>query len=373
MYASACSMAGPAMSLSTKIETDSLPRYLGNSGFHGTALVDLATNENRLGPSPLALQAYAAAAADLFRYPDSSHRRLKTALSEHFALPPERIACGAGSDELISLLVRLFAGPGDEVLYPAFSFIMFHRYALRAGAKPVAARTDGYRLSADGILESLSSRTAIVFLANPNNPTGSTLGRSEIRRLASSIPDHIPLVLDCAYADYALGPDYSEGLDLAADFPNLIVLRTFSKTYALSSLRAGWCLAPNALVDKLDRLRGPYNLSGPAQAAAAAALSDRSHIETSRRHNSLWRARLTEEFSKLGFVAEPSGGNFMTLVFDSPQKAGSLFQFFLKRGLLTRPLEDYAMPECIRITIGLSDDNERVIEAARDWKGLCCD
>jgi histidinol-phosphate aminotransferase len=357
------------MLLRTKIETASLPRYLGNGGDGGAALVDLATNENRLGPSTLALEAYAAAAADLFRYPDSSHGHLKTALARHFGVPLDNIVCGAGSDELISLLVRLFAGPGDEVLFPDFSFIMFRRYAVRVGATPVAARTEGYRPSVEGILDGVNSRTAIVFVANPNNPTGSTLNRSEIRQLASGLPAHIPLVLDCAYADYATGPEYPDGLDLLADFPNLIVLRTFSKLHALSSLRIGWCAAPPALADKLDRLRGPYNLSGPAQAAAAAALLDLDHAETSRRHNSLWRGRLKEDLSALGLRVEPSGGNFITVVFDTAGAARSAHQRLMENGLFTRGLQDYAMPECIRITIGLSQENERLIETLREWNG----
>ncbi len=354
----------------TKIQTDALPKYSGSGAGGGATLIDLATNENRLGPSPLALEAYAAASADLFRYPDSTHRRLKTALSERFGVGFDKIACGAGSDELIALLVRLFSGVGDEVLFPDFSFIMFHRYALRAGATPVAARTHGYRLSVDGILERICGRTSIVFVANPNNPTGSHLNRSEMRRLASGIPPHIPLVFDSAYADYAGEPDYSDGSDLMEEFPNVIVLRTFSKLYGLAALRIGWCFAPIPLVDKLDRLRGPYNLSGPAQAAAAQALLDLDHEAISRRHNSLWRARLTQDLSQLGVKVEPSGGNFLTVIFDGAQTAGSMHRFLIGRGLLTRPLQDYSMPECIRITIGRSEDNERLIEVFRDFKQL---
>ncbi len=351
------------MPLRTKIETGSLPRYLGNGG--GEALIDLATNENRLGPSPLAMQAYAAASADLFRYPDSSHRQLKAAIAQRFGVPAAAIACGAGSDELICLLTRLFAGPGDDVLFPDFSFIMYQRYALRVGASPVAARTDGYRLSVDGILESVCAKTAIVFVANPNNPTGSTLNRGEVRRLASHIPPHIPLVLDCAYADCDPGPDYSDGLDLLGDFPNVIALRSFSKLHALSSLRIGWCAGPTALIDEIDRLRGPYNLSGPAQAAAAASLCDLDHEERSRRHNSFWRARLTQDLSALGYLVEPSGGNFITVVFGSAAAAEAMHRRLMETGFLTRGLHDYAMPECLRISIGLGHENERIVEAFR--------
>jgi histidinol-phosphate aminotransferase len=358
------------MLLRTKIQTDSLPRYLGNDTDDFATAVDLATNENRLGPSPLALQAYAEASADLFRYPDSAHRRLKSALSERFSVAAGKIACGAGSDELISMLARLFAGPGDEVLYPEFSFIMFLRYALRVGATPMPAPTSGYRLFVDGILERLSARTSIVFVANPNNPTGSYLNKSEIRRLASSIPRHIPLVLDCAYADYADDPDYSDGLDLIEEFENVIVLRTFSKLYALASLRIGWCFAASSLVDKLDRLRGPYNLSGAAQAAAVQAILDHDHQQVSLQHNSLWRTRLTQELSQLGLDVEPSAGNFITVIFGSSQTADNAYRFLLGRGLLTRPLHDYAMPECIRITVGRADDNERVMEAFHDYREL---
>jgi len=350
-----------------KIQTDALPRFLGHQVSEGGPVVDLATNENRLGPSPAALQAYAEASGNLFRYPNSAHRELKQALSARFGIEDTRIACGAGSDELISLLIRLFAGPGDEVLYPDFSFIMFQRYALRTGATPVAAPTQGYRLCADGLLGGLTSKTAIVFIANPNNPTGSYLNAKELRRLASGMPSHIPLVLDCAYADYAGDSDYSDGLDLLRDFENVIVLRTFSKLYGLASLRIGWCFAHSAIIDKLDRLRGPYNLSGPAQAAAAQALFDTAHEETSRSHNHAWRERLSQALADLGFQVEPSGGNFLTVIFPSAGAAESVHRFLLERGLLTRMLDDYEMPHCIRITIGRSEDNLRIEDAFREY------
>jgi len=352
------------MPLRTKIDTGCLPRYLGTSE-EDTALIDLATNENRLGPSALALRAYAEASADLFRYPDSTHAQLKAALSERYGVPGDGIACGAGSDELISLLTRLFAGPGDEVLFPDFSFIMFLRYALRVGATPVRARTIGYRLSVDAILESLTDKTSIVFVANPNNPTGSYLPKSEIRRLAANIPANIPLVLDSAYSEYAGDSDYSDGLDLMDEFKNVIVLRTFSKLYGLAGLRIGWCAAPTSLVDKLNRLRGPYNITGPAQAAASMALADRGHEDASREHNKLWRTRLTQEISQSGFQVEPSGGNFITVVFPNPAAAQGAHRHIAGMGMLTRPLHDYGMPECIRITVGRTEDNERIIEAFR--------
>ncbi len=356
------------MVLRAKTFTDKLPRYAGNEAAQTEGLVDLATNENLLGPSALCLEAYAAAAKDLFRYPDSAHRKLKAALAERFGVPAERIACGAGSDELISLLVRLFAGPGDEVLFPEFSFIMFSRYALRTGSTPVAARTDGYRLLVDGLLERIGPQTSIVFIANPNNPTGAYIARDEVQRLAAGVPPHIPLVLDSAYAEYSADPDYTDGLDLIGDFPNLIVLRTFSKLYALASLRIGWCAAPSLLVDRMDRLRGPYNLTAPAQMAAIKAIYDFEHIEASRRHNAFWRERLTLQLSRLGFLVEPSGGNFITVNFKTLDRAASGYKALLDHGLLTRPLQDYAMPECIRITIGRDSDNERIAEAFQNMR-----
>ncbi len=355
------------MPLPTKIRTDLLPRYQGNGLDHLDGLVDLATNENRLGPSELSLQAYAAAAKDLFRYPDSAQRKLKAALAERFAVPAGKLACGAGSDELISLLMRLFAGPGDEVLFPGYSFIMFSRYALRTGASPIAARTDGYRLSVDGILEGITARTAIVFVANPNNPTGACLTKSEICRLRSGMPAHIPLVLDSAYAEYTDDPDYSDGSDLAEEFQNVIVLRTFSKLYGLAALRIGWCIAPAPLIDKIDRLRGPYNVSAPAQMAAIQALADLDHADASRRHNTLWRARLIDELSQAGLRAEPSGGNFLNVVFRDLQSADCAYRGLLEEGILTRPLHDYDMPECIRITVGRESDNQRIVEFFRQF------
>jgi histidinol-phosphate aminotransferase len=350
-----------------KIETDALPKYLGERIVEGGALVDLATNENRLGPPPAALRAFAEASRELFRYPNSAHHELKAAISHKFGVPEANIACGAGSDELISLLIRLFAGPGDEVLFPDYSFVMFRRYAMRTGATPAASATRGYSLCVDRLLEGLTSRTSIVFVANPNNPTGSYLKGHELRRLASSVPPSIPLVLDCAYADYADDPEYSDGLDLLEEFKNVVVLRTFSKLYGLAALRIGWCFAQPALVDKLDRLRGPYNLTGPSQAAAAAALADDAHEKASRLHNSAWRKKFAQALPELGFTVEPSGANFFTMVFPSPEAAQKMHRLLMSCGLFTRMLDDYAMPQCLRITIGRDEDNVRLMQAFGEY------
>jgi histidinol-phosphate aminotransferase len=343
-----------------------VPTYLAGIQHSGDEPVtsDLSLNENLLGPSERAVLAFSQASSVLWRYPDGSHGRLKEAIAARFKIDPRQIVCGAGADELITLLTRLFVAAGEEVLFPAFSFAMFSVNALRVGSTPIAAQTDGLVPSVKGLLEGITERTRAVFIASPNNPTGAYLTRGDLRRLAGRIPAHIPFIIDGAYAEYVDSRDYSDGLDLLDEFPNLVVIRTFSKAYGLASLRIGWCCTTSgAIVDGLERLRGPYNISGPAQAAAIAALGDEDHTRRTRLHNRCWRDRVRLAIKEMGLHCASSGGNFVMMQCSSPESARSFYQHLRRRGILVRRLRDYNLPQCLRITIGASGDNEQLIEA----------
>ena len=347
-----------------------VPHYLTgiqHSG-DGAVIADLSLNENRLGPSERAVRAFGESGSTLWRYPDGSHRLLKEAIADRFGVDPKLIACGAGADELITLLTRLFVSPGEEVLFPEFSFIMFSLNARQIGAMPIAARVDGLVPSVDSLLERITERTRAVFIASPNNPTGAYLTRGDLRRLARHVPSDIPLIVDGAYAEYVDGRDYSDGLDLLDEFPNLVVLRTFSKVYGLASLRIGWCCTGSGtIIDGLERLRGPYNISGPAQAAAIAALSDERHASGSCLHNKEWRDRVTSTVIEMGLHCAPSGGNFVLTKFPDREAAQLAYQHLRGHGVLTRRLNDYDLPQCLRITIGTVADNELLIKALREF------
>jgi histidinol-phosphate aminotransferase len=344
------------------------PSYIAGIGNSGDEAIfsDLSLNENRLGPSSQAIQAFIDTGVHLWKYPEGSYLPLKKAIADHFGVSADRITCGAGAEELIALLTRLFGAPGREVVFPEFSFIMFSLNALKVGAAPVIARAVGFAASVEGIVERITERTSLVFLANPNNPTGTYLLRDDIRRIADRIPPDIPFVLDVAYAEYVDSTCYSDGLDLVEDFPNLVVLRSFSKIYGLASLRIGWCYASRAVVDRLERIRGPYNVSGAAQAAAIAALGDQAHIEMSRNHNRYWRRHLTDAFPQLRLRVEPSGGNFLMAVLPTCVIAKHVYRHLRTRGVLTRQLDDYRLSNCLRITIGTTRDNELLLQSLHE-------
>jgi histidinol-phosphate aminotransferase len=349
-----------------------IPHYLVGIGHSGDEpiLADLSLNENRLGPSELAVRAFNDVGPHLWKYPDGSYLRLREAVATRFGIDPNKIVCGAGADELITLLTRLFVASGEEIVFPEFSFIMFSLNALRCGALPVAARTEGFAPSVDNLLKCITDRTRAVFLASPNNPTGTYLTRGEIGCLLSQMPTHIPLILDGAYAEYVDDPDYSDGLDLLDQFPNLVVLRSFSKIFGLASLRIGWCCASREIVDELDCIRGPYNISGPAQAAAIAALQDEAHTKMSKDHNRQWRQRIISEFARLGLHFEPGSGNFIMIVLPSPEIATRAYNHLRISGVLTRQLHDYRLSNCLRITIGTSSDNKLLLQSLEEFVSL---
>jgi histidinol-phosphate aminotransferase len=342
----------------------------GESTIPGVSrVVKLASNESALGPSPRAVEVMRAAAASVHRYPDGSCVALRQALAERFDLNPDRIVCGAGSDDLITLLVRAYAGPSDEVIYTQHGFLMFPIAATAVGAVPVAAPERGITADVDALLDRISPRTRVVLLANPNNPTGTYLPLSEIQRLRDRLPEHVLLVLDGAYAEYIDRADYNVGFRLVDGGENVVVTRTFSKIYGLGGVRLGWAYGPASVTDVLNRLRNPFNVSSIAQAAGIAALADTAFVDRAKAHNDAWRGWTRTKLTALGLNVPESFCNFLLVRF--PKQAGRDAQaadaFLRSRGFIARRLETYHLPDALRISIGLEDEMRGLVEALRDF------
>jgi histidinol-phosphate aminotransferase len=327
----------------------------------------LSSNESALGPSPRAIEAYLSAAGSLSIYPDGSVRALREAIAARYGLDPVQVTCGAGSDELIFLLAYAFLNPGDEGIYTKHGFSIYRIAILAAGGVPVVADETNLTADVDKILAKVTSKTKIVFLANPNNPTGTYLPMKEVERLADSLPPHVLLILDAAYAEYVTQGDYDAGLALARTRKNVVMTRTFSKIYGLSALRLGWCYAPPAITDAINRLRGPFNINTPAMRAGVAAVEDQDHVERSIAHNAHWLAWLTDEIIALGIPVTPSVANFLLLHFKDAAEACAVDAFLSSRGLILRAVETYFLPQCLRLTVGAEEPNRLVVAALADF------
>ena len=347
--------------------------YVGGEGtLPGIAEpIRLASNESALGPSPKAVAAYAAAKDSLHRYADGGAAALRRALGTQHGIDPDRIVVGNGSDEIIALLTRAYAGPGDEVLFSRHGFAMYPIATLAAGAAPVMAPERDYRADIDAMLEAATDRTKIVFLANPNNPTGSYVTADEIRRLHAGLPPHVLLVIDAAYAEYVTRNDYSAGLELSRTHENVVTMRTFSKIYGLAALRIGWCHAAPSVCDALHRTRGPFNVNAAAQAAALAALDDVAHIDRARAHNDIWLPWFAEQVEAIGLTVLPSIGNFVLVGFPAEEgRDAAAAEAHLKQdGIIPRPVAGYGLPEFLRITIGLESEMRAVVASLRRFAG----
>jgi histidinol-phosphate aminotransferase len=331
--------------------------------------IKLSANECPLGPSPRAIVALQAAAAEVHRYPDGGADRLRCAIGARFGLDPGRIVCGAGSDELIQLLLRAYAGPGDEVLYSAHGFLMYKLSALGVGATPVAAPERALTADVDALLARLSSRTRMVFIANPNNPTGSYLDADELARLHAGLPEDVLLVIDAAYAEYVRRNDYTAGIDLVDRADNVVMTRTFSKLFGLAALRLGWLYAQPPVIEVLHRIRGPFNVSMPAQVAGIAALDDLEHEERARAHNERWLPWLDQQLASLALEVHPSAANFILVSFErgGGRSAAKASAWLEERGILARPMAAYGLPDCLRLSVGLEDENRAAVQALREF------
>lgn len=349
---------------------DIAPYVGGESSVPGlNRIIKLASNESALGPSPAAMAAYREAATVLHRYPDGGCTELRRALGARFDLDAARIVCGAGSDELLGLLARAYAGPGDETLYTRHGFLIYPIATRAVGATPVSVPERERRTDVDAILAAVSEATRIVFLANPNNPTGTYLCAEEMRRLRRELPDRVLLVIDAAYAEYVDAPDYTTGAELVDEFGTVVVTRTFSKIYGLGGIRLGWAWCPPAVADVLNRLRMPFNVSNAAQAAGVAALGDVAWIDAAREHNRVWRAWTVRAVRELGLGVAESHCNFVLVDFspDGGRDAVSADRYLKSRGLIARRVAAYGLPDCLRITIGLEAEMRACVGALADF------
>ena len=335
-------------------------------------VIKLSSNEGAFGPSPKAQEAYRQAAGNLHRYPDGGAGALREALGARHGLDASKIVCGAGSDELISLLCQAYAGPGDEVLYSEHGFLMYPIAAQVVGATPVSAPEVDLTANVDSLLQRVNDNTRLVFLANPNNPTGTYLSGDEMRRLRRELKEDVILVIDAAYAEYATRDDYSPGIDLVDAAANVVMTRTFSKIYGLGGARLGWAYCPAEIAGVLNRIRGPFNVSAPAMAAGLAALEDVAFTDKSRDHNDQWLAWTREQLLDLGLDVPASAGNFVLARFPgnpgrNDNAAEAADRFLNDRGVIVRAMKSYGLDDCLRITIGREEEMRAVVDALKEF------
>jgi histidinol-phosphate aminotransferase len=348
------------------------PYVPGKSSAPGVARVfKLSSNETPLGPSPKALAAYRAVADHLQDYPDGAATALREAIGRAFGLDPNRIVCGAGSDDLLNLLADAYLRDGDEAIYTKHGFLVYPIATLGSGAKPIVAAEKNHTADVENILAKVTERTKVVFLANPNNPTGTYVPFDEVKRLQKGLPPHVLLVLDAAYAEYVRRNDYEAGIELVATSENVVMCRTFSKIYGLAALRLGWMYGPAHVVEAINRIRGPFNVNSAAIAAGVAAIGDTAHVETARQHNDKWLAWLMQEIGKLGLEVTPSIANFVLIHF--PETKGKTAEeadaFLTKRGLILRRVKAYHLPNALRMTVGSEEANRLVVAALVEFVG----
>ena len=348
------------------------PYVPGKSSAPGVAKVfKLSSNETPLGPSADAIAAYRTAGEHLEDYPDGSASALRDAIGAAFGLDPDRIVCGAGSDDLLNLLARAFLRDGDEAIYTTHGFLVYPIAIMGTGAKAIAAPEKDFTANVDAILNAVTPKTKMVFLANPNNPTGTYVPFDEVKRLQKGLPGNVLLVLDAAYAEYVQRNDYESGIELVATTDNVVMTRTFSKIYGLASLRLGWMYGPAHVVDAVNRIRGPFNVNGPAIVAGIAAIRDTAHVDRARAHNARWLSWLMDEIGKLGFPVTPSAANFVLIHFPKTQgrTAQDADAFLTKRGLILRQVGVYKLPNALRMSVGTEEANRLVVQALKEFLG----
>lgn len=337
----------------------------------GMKPIKLSSNETPLGASPKAIAAYKAEADHLERYPDGTSAKLRRAIAGVYGINADRIVCGAGSDEVLNLVAQAYLGPGDEAIYTTHGFLVYKIATQARGATPVVAPEKDLKTDVDAILKCVTPRTKVVFLANPNNPTGTYIPFDEVRRLHAGLPPHVLLVLDAAYCEYVRRNDYEAGLELVATTENTVMTRTFSKLHGLAALRLGWLYGPPAVIDVLNRIRGPFNVSAAAIAAGIAAIEDRAFQEQAITHNDKWLPWVTTECEKLGLKVTPSVGNFILIHFPASgaQTAAAADAFLKSRAIIVRRVAGYGLPNALRMTIGTETDNRTVVAALAEFMG----
>jgi len=351
---------------------DIAPYVGGESAIAGKKkAIKLSSNEGAFGPSPKAAAAYKKAAATLHRYPDGHAVELRKAIAARHGLDADRIVCGAGSDELLILMCKAYAGPGDEVLYTEHGFLIYPIAAKAAGATPVKVAETNLTADVDALIKRAGERSRLLFIANPNNPTGTYLPADELRRLRAGLPAHVILVIDAAYAEFVTHNDYSPGIELVDGGDNVVMTRTFSKIFGLGGARLGWAYCPAAIARVLNLVRGPFNVSAPAMAAGLAALADVAFTDKARAHNTRWRAWTRKRLIGLGLVVPESACNFVLVRFPhQPGRDAKAADAFLKaRGIIVRRVAAYGLPDCLRVTIGLEEEMRALVDALAEFTG----
>ena len=329
-------------------------------------IVNISNNESPYGPSPLALAAAAKLIeADFHLYPDPGCAGLRNAIADVYGIAADRIVCSNGSEELLGLIAKAFARDGDEIVFSQYGFMVFAMATHAVGATPVVAPEDNFTTSVDAILGAVTNKTKIVFLANPNNPTGTYLARAELDRLRQGLADNVLLVLDCAYAEYAVADDYDDSIDFVTNGDdNTLVIRTFSKIYGLAAARVGWAYCPTSLADVLNRVRGVFNVNGLSQAIAAAAMQDQAFISDVRSKSRKELERVTSALTDIGLDVVPSQGNFVLARFpDGPDAAVAATKHLAANGIFVRPVAGYGLNDALRISIGTAEENGIFLES----------
>jgi histidinol-phosphate aminotransferase len=331
-------------------------------------IIKLASNENPLGPSPRAIEAMRAEVQDMWLYPDGNGFDLKQQLAARHGVAMNQITLGNGSSDVLEFAVRVFVGPGDEVLFSEHSFALYPLLTQAVGGTPVMAPAKNWGHDLQALQERIGEKTRVIFIANPNNPTGTWLGAGELEAFVQAVPREVLVVIDEAYFDYAIDPDtgatdYPDTTAWVAHYPNLMVARTFSKSYGLAGLRVGYAVSQPPLADLMNRVRPPFNVNGMALAAAVAALDDEEHLQRSVRLNADGLKQLVEGFHALGLDYIPSVGNFISV--DTGRSAAPLYEALLREGVIVRPVANYGMPNHLRVTVGTAEENARFLSALK--------
>lgn len=362
----------PSLSPTPKPGILDITPYVGGKSSAGDAQIvaKLSSNETPLGACPKARIALKEMADKLHLYPDGGSAALIKAIADVHQLPATNIICGNGSDEILSLITNAYAGPGDEVLFSRHGFLVYELAARANGATPVKAPEKNLTTDVDALLAAVTENTKILFLANPNNPTGTYISADEVNRLHAGLRGDILLVIDAAYAEYVHKSDYDAGAKLVAENSNVLMTRTFSKIYGLSALRLGWAYGPDAVIDVLHRIRGPFNINAAAQAAGIEAVKDQDFVEAARQHNDKWIPILNQSLRGLGLTVTDSVGNFILIDFSGTGKEAKDADAYLNaRGLILRSVASYGLPTCLRMSVGTEDQNHAVIDCLTEFLG----
>ena len=349
---------------------DISPYVGGRASVPGVAKVwKLSSNESPLGPSPAALEALKTAADDVSLYPEGSARILREAIGETYGLDPARlIGSGDGSDALLTMLAAAYLSPRDEVLFSTHAFLVYKIATLANSAVPVEVPETNLKFDVDATLARVNAKTRLVYIANPNNPTGTYISHDEMRRLHAGLPQNALLVIDAAYSEYVKRNDYEAGVEMVSAFPNVVMTRTFSKIHGLAGLRIGWAYAPASVCEVLNRIRGPFNVGNLQARVGAAAIRDQAHVTRAVAHNEKWKAWLTEEIRKTGLRVDDSVANFVLIHFPPGKKdAKAADAFLISRGLILRQLTNYKLPDALRLTVGLAEANQLAAAAIREF------